>query len=86
MKSCQIGAAQLSPSHDPFVSDPSTFPAQTTVAQAASASTMAPVFLRATPLIQAALPEEFHDPLGQLRRWQSGLPVTPSLTPGAPKP
>ncbi len=31
IKSCQMGAAQLRPSHVPFVSDPSTLPAQTTV-------------------------------------------------------
>jgi len=61
----------------------SVFPAQTSVARAAAESTLAPVFLRAAPAIQAALPEEFSDPLGQLRRWQSTLPGGPGLQGGA---
>lgn len=61
----------------------SVFPAQTSVARAAAESTLAPVFLRAAPAIQGALPEEFRDPLGQLRSWQRGLPAFPGPTPGA---
>jgi len=61
----------------------SVFPAQTSVARAAAESTLAPVFLRAAPAIQAALPEEFSDPLGQLRRWQSSLPGGAGIQGGA---
>ena len=67
----------------------SVFPAQTTVAQAAAESTLAPWFLRFTPLLQAMLPEEFQDPLGQLREWQSlpgMIPSVPGRVPGTPKP
>ena len=64
----------------------SVFPAQTTVSNAVAASTLAPVFLRFTPIIKAALPAEFQDPLGQLLRWQTGLPAVPGVVPGVPSP
>ena len=61
----------------------SVFPAQTTVANAVASSTLAPVFLRFTPVIKAALPQEFQDPLGSLQRWQGGVvPGVPGLVPG----
>ncbi len=46
----------------------SVFPAQATLTHAASESSLVPTLLRFTPAIQAALPPEFQDPLGQLRR------------------
>jgi membrane protein required for colicin V production len=60
----------------------SVFPAQTTVANAVAASTLAPAFLRFSPVIKAALPQEFQDPLGQLQRWQTGIPAVPGVLPG----
>jgi len=65
----------------------SVFPAQTSVANAVAGSTLAPVFLRFTPVIKTALPPEFQDPLGQLQRWQTGFPGTPGVPgigPGTP--
>ena len=64
----------------------SVFPAQTTVAKATADSTLAPVFLKFTPIVKAALPAEFQDPLGQLLRWQTGaaLQGMPGTLPGLP--
>ncbi|MFA7249977.1 MAG: CvpA family protein [Dehalococcoidia bacterium] len=63
----------------------SVFPAQATVARAVADSKIAPVLLRYSPAIRFGLPQEFQDPLGQLRRLQSGdlpglIPATPSPT------
>ena len=58
------------------------FPAQTTVAKAVASSTLAPWFLKFTPIVKAALPAEFQDPLGQLMRWQGAGAGVPSLVPG----
>ncbi len=62
----------------------SVFPAQTSVANAVASSTLAPAFLRFSPIIKAALPAEFQDPLGQLLRWQTGVPAVP-VAPSTPK-
>jgi len=70
------------------------FPAQTSVARGVADSTLAPYFLRFTPIIRAALPAEFQDPLGHLQRlaveaalqgFMSGGSL-PGLPGGSPRP
>lgn len=61
----------------------SVFPAQTSVAQAIEESKIAPVLLQFAPVINFGLPEEFQNPLEQLRG--ADLSGLPGLFPGLPE-
>jgi len=62
------------------------FPANETLAKGIDESTLAPFFLDEIGFVEAILPDEFEDPMGQLERWRGALGLLLPQLPGGELP